>query len=98
MMGKSNKGFSETGLRKIRNVLERHVDSGKIPELVALVSRNGETHIEALGTMRHDGGASMRRDTIFRMSSAMVLIDECRLRLDDVVEQWLPELANPGTR
>jgi CubicO group peptidase (beta-lactamase class C family) len=103
MMGKSNKGFSETGLRKIRNVLERHVDSGKIPGLVALVSRNGEIHVEALGTMRHDGGAPMRRDTIFRMAStskpvamaaAMVLIDECRLRLDDVVEQWLPELAN----
>ncbi|MBW7462404.1 beta-lactamase family protein, partial [Paenibacillus sepulcri] len=52
---------------------------------------------------RHDGGAPMRRDTIFRMAStskpvtmaaAMILLDECRLRLDDLVEQWLPELAN----
>ncbi|WP_142337842.1 serine hydrolase, partial [Bacillus pseudomycoides] len=41
----------------------------KIPGLVALVSRNGETHVEALGTMRHDGGAPMRRDTIFRLAS-----------------------------
>jgi CubicO group peptidase (beta-lactamase class C family) len=24
----------------------------------------------------------------------MVLLDECRLRLDDTVEQWLPELAD----
>ncbi|WP_346116354.1 serine hydrolase domain-containing protein [Nonomuraea roseola] len=45
----------------------------------------------------------MRRDTIFRMASttkpvamaaATVLIDECRLRLDDPVDQWLPELAD----
>ncbi|MDR0140148.1 serine hydrolase domain-containing protein [Metabacillus idriensis] len=102
-MGQSNKGFSETGLHKMRNVLARHVDSGKIPGLVALASRNGEVHVEALGTMRHDGGAPMRRDTIFRMAStskpvamaaAMILLDECRLRLDDVVEQWLPELAD----
>ncbi|MDR4329775.1 serine hydrolase, partial [Bacillus pseudomycoides] len=68
-MGQSNKGFSETGLHKMRDVLTRHVDSGKIPGLVALVSRNGETHVEALGTMRHDGGAPMRRDTIFRLAS-----------------------------
>ncbi|WP_412973936.1 serine hydrolase domain-containing protein [Paenibacillus sp. PSB04] len=101
--GKSSSGFSETGLQKMRDVLARHVESGKIPGLVALVSRNGETHVEAIGTMRHDGGVPMRRDTIFRMAStskpvtmaaAMVLLDECRLRLDDVVDPWLPELAD----
>ncbi|MET8340863.1 serine hydrolase domain-containing protein [Streptosporangium canum] len=103
MMGKSNSGFSEAGLRRLREVLARHVDSGKIPGLVALVSRGGQTHVEALGTMRHDGGAPMVRDTIFRMAStskpvtmaaAMVLLDECRLRLDDPVDVWLPELAD----
>ncbi|MCJ8012321.1 beta-lactamase family protein [Paenibacillus sp. KQZ6P-2] len=102
-MGQSNNGFSETGLRRMSDVLSRHVESGKIPGLVALVSRNGETHVEALGTMRHDGGAPMRRDTIFRMASTskpvtmaamMILLDECRLRLDEPVDPWLPELAN----
>ncbi|SFE51985.1 CubicO group peptidase, beta-lactamase class C family [Paenibacillus catalpae] len=101
--GQNNKGFSETGLRRMRDVLARHVASGKIPGLVALVSRHGETHVEAIGTMRHDGGAPMRRDTIFRMASTskpvavapvMILLDECRLRLDDPVDPWLPELAD----
>ncbi|WP_018348804.1 serine hydrolase domain-containing protein [Longispora albida] len=101
-MSEGKNGFSAAGLRKIRAVLERHVESGKIPGLVALVSRGGETHVEAIGTMRHDGGAPMSRDTIFRMAStskplamaaAMVLLDECRLRLDDLVDPWLPELA-----
>ncbi|GGX34514.1 serine hydrolase domain-containing protein [Streptomyces noursei] len=96
-------GFSETGLRRVRDVLARHVESGRIPGLVALVSRGGHAHVEAIGTMRHGGGAPMRRDTIFRMAStskpvtmaaAMVLLDECRLRLDDLVEPWLPELAD----
>ncbi|WP_431933882.1 serine hydrolase domain-containing protein [Nonomuraea jabiensis] len=102
-MGHSNSGFSEAGLRRLREVLARHVDSGKIPGLVALVGRGDETHAEAIGTMRHDGGTPMRRDTIFRMAStskpvsmaaAMVLLDECRLRLDDTVDPWLPELAD----
>ncbi|MEV0268089.1 serine hydrolase domain-containing protein [Hamadaea sp. NPDC050747] len=99
----NNRGFSEAGLRRLRDVLTRHVESGRIPGLVALVSRGGQTHVEAIGTMRHDGGAPMRRDTIFRMAStskpvsvaaAMILLDECRLRLDDLVQQWLPELAD----
>jgi CubicO group peptidase (beta-lactamase class C family) len=95
--------FSETGLRRLREVLTRHVDSGRIPGLVALVSRGGQTHVETIGTMQHDGDAPMQRDTIFRMAStskpvsiaaSMILVDECKLRLDDLVEQWLPELAN----
>lgn len=102
-MVQSNSGFSEQGLRRIRDVLARHVESKKIPGLVALVSRGGETHVEALGTMRAEGGVPMRRDAIFRMAStskpvtmagAMVLLDECRLRLDDPVDRWLPELAD----
>ncbi|GLV88190.1 serine hydrolase [Streptomyces lavendulae subsp. lavendulae] len=102
-MGNGNNGLSGAGLRRLREVLRRHVESGKVPGLVALVGRGGETHVEAIGTMRHDGGPPMRRDTIFRMASTtkpvavaatMVLLDECRLRLDDPVDPWLPELAD----
>ncbi|MEK8229036.1 serine hydrolase domain-containing protein [Oerskovia sp. M15] len=91
-MGTSNSGFTDAGLRRLHDVLAQHVESTKIPGLVALVSRGGRTHVETIGTMRHDGGAPMRRDTIFRMAStskpvtmaaAMILLDECRLRLDD---------------
>ncbi|MFB8183139.1 serine hydrolase domain-containing protein [Streptomyces sp. NPDC055966] len=102
-MGNADSGLSEAGLRRLREVLQAHVESKKIPGLVALVGRGGQTHVEAIGTMRHDGGAPMRRDTIFRMASTtkpvavaatMVLLDECRLRLDDPVDRWLPELAD----
>ncbi|MFD6080292.1 serine hydrolase domain-containing protein [Streptomyces hydrogenans] len=102
-MGTVKDGFSGAGLRRVREVLARHVESGRIPGLVALVGRGDETHVETLGTMRHDGGAPMSRDTVFRMAStskpvtvaaAMILVDECRLRLDDPVDPWLPELAD----
>src|SRR3712207_2592679 len=45
----------------------------------------------------------MRRDSIFRIASvtkpiaaaaAMILVEECVLRLDEPVDQWLPELAD----
>ncbi|WP_149180421.1 serine hydrolase domain-containing protein [Streptomyces sp. TRM49041] len=102
-MGQGTIGFAKSGLQRVHDVLARHVDTGKVPGLVALFSRGEETHVEVLGTMRHDGGAPICRDTIFRMAStskpvtvaaAMVLLDECRLRLDDPVQEWLPELAD----
>ncbi|MCF3121039.1 beta-lactamase family protein [Streptomyces arenae] len=97
-------GLSASRLGRMREVLAGHVDSGAIPGLVALVSRRGEVHVEALGTHEAGGaGTPMRRDTIFRMASVtkpvtaaavMILVEECRLRLDDPVDPWLPELAN----
>ncbi|MFD7473544.1 serine hydrolase domain-containing protein [Streptomyces sp. NPDC059837] len=102
-MGTGSNGLSTSGLRRLREMLLRHVESKRIPGLVALVSRGENTHVETIGTMRPDGDSPMRRDTIFRMASttkpvavaaAMVLLDECRLRLDDPVDRWLPELAD----
>jgi len=67
------------------------------------VSRRGEEHVHAIGTLAFDGGGPMRRDTIFRLASntkpitavaTMILVEECKLRLDDPVDAWLPELAN----
>ncbi|MBO3747770.1 beta-lactamase family protein [Streptosporangiaceae bacterium NEAU-GS5] len=97
-------GFSAVRLGRLRTVLGGHVERGEVPGLVALVARRGEVHVEVLGTTEADGGGvPMRRDTIFRIASvskmigaaaAMTLIEECRLRLDDPVDDLLPELAD----
>ena len=80
-----------------------YVERGDVPGLVALVSRRGEVHVEALGSTMLGGGVPMRRDTIFRISSmtkpitaaaVMMLVEDCKLRLDEPVERLLPELAN----
>jgi CubicO group peptidase (beta-lactamase class C family) len=95
-------GLSKTRLRRMHDVMTGHVDDGSMPGLVSLVSRRGEVFVDTIGKMALDG-APMARDTIFRITSmtkpvtavaAMILVEECKLRLDDPVDRWLPELAN----
>jgi CubicO group peptidase (beta-lactamase class C family) len=96
-------GFSKARLGRMHDVMAGHVARGRVPGLVALVSRRGETHVDAIGTTTVGGSAPMRRDTIFRIASmtkpitaaaAMILVEECRLRLDEPVDRLLPELAD----
>ena len=81
-----------------------YVERGVTPGLVSLVSRGGEAHVEAMGVKALNGKSRVDRDTIFRISSmskpitavaALILVEECKLRLDDPIDFWLPELANP---
>ena len=98
----SNGGLSEARLGRMHNVMAGHVERGEVPGLVTLISRRGEVRVDAIGT-KAVGGDPMRRDTIFRIASmtkpvaavaAMILVEECRLRLDDPVDGLLPELAD----
>ena len=89
-------------LGPIPDRLAPYVERGDVPGIVALVSRRGETRVEALGA-RALGGAPMGRDTIFRIASmtkpitaaaTMLLVEDGTLHLDEPVERLLPELAN----
>ena len=80
-----------------------YVERGDIPGIVTLIGRGDEIHVDATGRKTVGGKEPMRRDTIFRIASitkpiaaaaTMILVDEGKLRLDDSVERWLPELAN----
>lgn len=95
--------FYRHKLDHLSAVMRRHVDGGYVPGLVYLVSRAGETHVEAAGTLEAEGKALMTRDTLFRIASltkpvsavaAMILVEECVLRLDAPLDHWLPELAD----
>lgn len=94
--------LSGARLARMHEAMGRHVASGRMPGLVTLVSRRGETHVDAIGVQAFGGREPMRRDTIFRVASvtkpltaaaAMILVEEAKLRLDDPVDEWLPELA-----
>jgi len=61
-------GLSETRLGRLRDVMAAHVERGEVPGLVTLISRRGETHVEAIGR-KAVGGEPMGRDTIFRITS-----------------------------
>jgi CubicO group peptidase (beta-lactamase class C family) len=96
-------GLSKARLERMHNVMAGYVERGELPGIVTLVSRRGETHADAIGTLALGESTPMRRDTIFRIASltkpiaaaaAMILVEECRLRLDDPVDRLLPELAD----
>jgi CubicO group peptidase (beta-lactamase class C family) len=99
----SNGGLSKARFGRMHDAMAGYVERGEVPGIVTLVSRRGEVHIDAIGMKALGGTDPIRRDTIFRIASmtkpiaaaaAMTLVEECKLRLDEPVDQLLPELAN----
>src|SRR3954454_23026559 len=95
-------GFGKQRLDRLADVMARHVSGGAVPGLVTAGSRGAELHGDAIGTTPFEAGRPMARDSIFRISSMtkpvtavaiLILVEECRLRLDEPVSRLLPELA-----
>src|SRR5690242_1443731 len=98
--GATKAGLSKPRLERMRQVLSGYVERGEVPGLVALVWRRGELHCEVLGVRTAGEKAAMTRDTIFRVSSmskpvtalaTLILIEECKLRLDEPIDRIVPE-------
>ncbi len=98
----STAGLSRARLGRMHEVMAGYVERGEVPGLVTLVSRRGEVHVDAIGMKAVSDSDPIRRDTIFRISSmtkpitaaaTMILVEECKVRLDEPVDRWLPELA-----
>jgi CubicO group peptidase (beta-lactamase class C family) len=81
-----------------------HVTSGALPGVAALIGR-GTDEVEAavLGSPSFEAPTTLRRDAIFRIASvtkpmvavlAMLLVEDGTVRLDDSVEDLLPEFAD----
>jgi CubicO group peptidase (beta-lactamase class C family) len=97
----SSGALSEARLKRMHDTMASYVGSGHVSGMVNLVARRDVIHVDVIGT-KAIGGAPMRRDTIFRIASmtkpvaavaAMILVEECVLRLDDPVDALLPELS-----
>jgi CubicO group peptidase (beta-lactamase class C family) len=96
-------GFSKARLGRMADVMRGYVERGELAGVVTLLYRHDEVHVEAIGAQDLATATPIRRDTIFRIASmtkpitaaaAMVLVEEARLRLDEPVHRWLPELAD----
>ena len=86
------------GVARLHDLLAPHVDSRRVPGLVALVARDDDVHFEVLGTPSLTDETPLRRDAIFRIASmtkpitavtTLVLVDEGRLRLHDPIDDLL---------
>ena len=91
----------DTVLARIDEVVEHAVAQRHVPGVVAAVTRGETVHVAAAGVMAI-GGAPMRRDTLFRISSmtkpmtaaaVLSLVDDGLLELNGPVDELLPELA-----
>lgn len=81
-------------------IIDRWVAEEKIVGAVALVARDGEiVYRRAAGYADREAGIPAREDSLFRLASmtkaivsatALALVEEGRLSLDDTVEKWLP--------
>jgi CubicO group peptidase (beta-lactamase class C family) len=95
-------GLTAEGLDRIDSVVAEHLGDDKVPGAVALVARGEQVHVRAMGSLTI-GGPPVVRDSLFRIASttkpiaaatAMALIDEGLVGLDDPVDELLPELAD----
>jgi CubicO group peptidase (beta-lactamase class C family) len=96
-------GLSKARLEQMHETMAAHVESGYVPGIVTLVNRGDDVAADVIGTLAFDSEQTMQRDTLFRIASvtkpitaaaAMMLVEECVLRLDDPVDELLPELAD----
>src|SRR5947207_15324866 len=96
-------GLSRVRPGRMDGITPGYVERGDVPGLVTLLSRRGEVHVDVIGTQTLGGSDPMRRDTIFRISSmtkpitaaaTMILVEECKLRLDEPLDRLLPGLAD----
>ena len=87
----------------VRDALELYVDSGEVAGLVAVVARGADVEVTVIGD-NTVGGSAMREDSLFRIASAgkpitaasvLTLVADGLIRLDDPVDDVLPELAAP---
>ncbi len=97
--------FDPSRLDRIGAVGRRYVDEGRFPNaLVQVADRDGVIYADAYGHADVETQKSVDMDTIFRIYSMtkpitsivlMQLYEEGRFLLEDPVEKYLPDLANP---
>jgi CubicO group peptidase (beta-lactamase class C family) len=80
-----------------------HVAGGRLPGLVTLVACGDEAHVDLIGTPSFVDDTPLARDAIFRIASltkpitavaTMSLIEEGLLRLEQPIDELVPELAS----
>jgi len=95
--------FDSGRLERLRDVMAGHVDHDDVGGVAWLAACGDDLDIGVAGTLTRGEPEPVRQDSIFRIASmtkpitavgALVLVEECRLRLEDPVDELLPELAD----
>ncbi len=89
---------------KIDDVLRHGMEARRIPAVVAMFANGHETLYQGAFGTRDTSGVAVRTDSIFSIASmtkaiasvaALQLVERGKLRLDEPVARFLPQLAKP---
>ncbi len=93
-------GFSAERLTRIGTVIQRYIDEGKLPGVIATVARQGQTvYREKFGWMDVESQRPMQFDAIFRIASmtkpitsvaAIMLYEEGYFNLNTPICEFIP--------
>ena len=95
-------GLSTDRLKRVSELMQRHIAARTFAGAVTLVARNGRiAHFDAQGVMDVDSKKPMEKDAIFRIMSmtkpvvgvsVLMLVEEGKVRLTDPVAKFIPDL------
>src|SRR5918911_3716537 len=92
----------QTALDRLHAAMAARVEQNQLPGLVTLVARGDEVHVDTIGLKAFGSPEPMARETPFRIASltkpilaaaTMMLVDDGKVRIEDPVDELLPELA-----
>jgi CubicO group peptidase (beta-lactamase class C family) len=95
--------FDSSRLQRLHDVMARHVGDDTVGGVAWLAARGDDVQIGTAGSRTRGEAAPVRRDSIFRIASmtkpvvavaALLLVEECTLRLEDPIDDLVPELAD----
>ena len=95
--------FDPARLERLRTVVSDHVQQDAVGGVAWLAARDDDVEVGTAGVLTRGEGEPVRRDSVFRIASmtkpivavaALVLVEECRLRLEDPIDDLVPELAD----
>ena len=97
-------GLSSERLKRVHELIQRHLDAGNFSGAVTLIARNGRiAHLEAHGLMDIEAKKPMATNALFRIMSmtkpvvgvaTLMMIEEGKVRLTDPISRFIPEFKN----
>src|ERR1700752_4155216 len=94
-------GLSTDRLKRVAELVQRHITAGSFSGAVALIARNGRVgYHEAFGQMDLEAKKPMVKDGIFAIMSmtkpvigvaTLMMMEEGKVRLQDPISKFIPE-------
>ena len=96
-------GFDAQRLALLAQAMRLHVEQDEVGGVAWLLAAGDQVEVGVVGELTRGEPTLVGRDSIFRISSmtkpivavaALILVEEYKLRLDDPVDAFLPELSD----